>query len=160
MSGPVLLVLRLLITASIYAFLGWALWALWRDVQQQSALLANRKIPTISLNIQPAREELRVSHFVQPEILIGRDLAADVRADDETLSARHARLTYHHRQWWLEDLQSTNGTFLNRERLYTPTVVVSGDQVDCGSMTFTISLATESINPPTQKIPSQLDDLD
>jgi pSer/pThr/pTyr-binding forkhead associated (FHA) protein len=160
MSGPVLLVLRLLITASLYAFLGWALWALWRDVQQQSALLSNRKIPTISLNIRPFREEARVRHFVQPEILIGRDLAADVRDDDETLSARHARLAYHHRQWWLEDLQSTNGTFLNRERLYTPTVVVSGDQVDCGSMTLTIGLTTDSINPPTQKIPPQVEDFD
>ena len=154
MSGPVLLALRLVLAASLYAFLGWALWGLWKDVQQQGHILLARKIPTLSLTIQFSREDVRVSQFTQPEILIGRDPAADIRSEDETLSARHARLVYHHRQWWLEDLNSTNGTHLNQDRLYTPTVIVSGDRVDCGPLTVTIGLAGEEINPPTQKITS------
>jgi len=160
MSGPVLLVLRLLVTVCLYAFIGWAFWALWKDIQQQAHLIASRKIPTIRLMVEHETLEPYTTHFSQPEILIGRDPVADVHAEDEILSARHARLTYHHLQWWLEDLNSTNGTLLNGERLYTPTIVVSGDQVECGKFSLTIGLAVETINPPTQRIPSVHEDLD
>ena len=49
--------------------------------------------------------------------MIGRDTHCDLSVMDEALSAHHARITFHHGQWWLEDLNSTNGTFLNREKL-------------------------------------------
>ena len=51
MSGPVVLALRLLLTVSLYAFLAWAFINLWRDIKLQSALLAARKIPPISLTL-------------------------------------------------------------------------------------------------------------
>jgi pSer/pThr/pTyr-binding forkhead associated (FHA) protein len=53
-------------------------------------------------------------------------------------------LSYHHNQWWLEDLGSTNGTLLNQEKLTIPTVVISGDEFRCGETRFTITLATPS----------------
>jgi pSer/pThr/pTyr-binding forkhead associated (FHA) protein len=64
--------------------------------------------------------------------------------EDAAASARHARLSYHHNQWWLEDLGSTNGTLLNQEKLALPTVVISGDEFRCGETRFTITLATAS----------------
>jgi pSer/pThr/pTyr-binding forkhead associated (FHA) protein len=59
---------------------------------------------------------------------------------DEALSAHHARLAHHHGQWWLEDLNSTNGTLLNRERLTTPAVVITGDEFKCGNTVFGIQV--------------------
>ncbi|HQU36847.1 MAG TPA: FHA domain-containing protein, partial [Anaerolineales bacterium] len=67
----------------------------------------------------------------------------DVSLMDETLSAQHARITYHHRQWWLEDLNSTNGTSLNENPLTTPTVVISEDEFKCGNVSFVIRIDTE-----------------
>ncbi|NOY98893.1 MAG: FHA domain-containing protein [Chloroflexi bacterium] len=152
MSGPILLALRIGLTVSLYAFLGWALLTLWQNVQQESALLAARKVPAIDLISQDAQAEPVVRHFAQPEITLGRDLHCEVPLDDETVSARHARLTYHHGQWWLEDLGSTNGTTLNQERVSTPTVVITGDQIGCGKATLTVRLASDSLSPPTQRV--------
>ena len=76
--------------------------------------------------------------------LLGRDPVCDFQIKNETVSARHARLSYHHKQWWIEDLNSTNGTFLNEEPLYTATVIVSGDEIRCGQVDILVSIGDKS----------------
>jgi len=141
MSGPVVLALRLLLTVSLYVFLGWAFLSLWRDIHFQSTLLAGRKVPTLGLSISNSMRTSQVKHFNQAEVTIGRDPACECPVDDEAISARHARLSYHHNQWWLEDLDSMNGTLLNQEKLILPTVVISGDEFRCGETGFRITFA-------------------
>ena len=153
MSGPVVFALRLLLTVSLYAFLGWAFLSLWRDIKLQSALLATRKIPPLSLTFARADQVQQVRRYIQAEVTIGRDPACECPIDDDAVSARHARLSYHHNQWWLEDLDSTNGTMLNQEKLAIPTVVISGDEFCCGGTTFTISLVGDLLIPPAKKSP-------
>jgi pSer/pThr/pTyr-binding forkhead associated (FHA) protein len=152
MSGPILLVLRFLLAVCLYAFLAWAFLNLWHDIQQQSTLLATRRVPPISLTITRDDQPPQVRHFKQPEITIGRDPACECPLKEDTVSARHARLSHHHGQWWLEDLDSTNGTSLNQERLSTPTVVISGDRIGCGKTRLTVALSGDMLMPPTQKI--------
>jgi len=144
MSGPVVFALRFLLTVGLYAFLAWAFMSLWRDIKLQGALLAARKVPPISLTIARADLAPQVRHFAQAEVTIGRDPACECPLEDAAVSARHARLCYHHNQWWLEDLGSTNGTLLNQEKLAIPTVVISGDEFRCGETCFTITLAAAS----------------
>jgi pSer/pThr/pTyr-binding forkhead associated (FHA) protein len=152
MSGPIVLIFRLALTLSLYAFLGWALYTLWRDVQGQGNLLASRKVPKISLLLQPEGGPATPRHFAQAEITLGRDPNCDIVLQDETVSARHARLSYHHGQWWLEDLASTNGTLLNQQPLSTPTVVINGDQISCGKAIVSVNLSSEALVSPTQRI--------
>jgi pSer/pThr/pTyr-binding forkhead associated (FHA) protein len=153
MSGPVVLGLRLLLTASLYAFLGWAFINLWRDIKLQSDLLAARKIPPIRLSITRDDQVSQTLQFDQAELTIGRDPACECPLDDDVVSARHARLSYHHNQWWLEDLASTNGTFFNQEKLTLPTVLVSGDAFRCGKTQFTVSLASDHLGATARKDP-------
>jgi pSer/pThr/pTyr-binding forkhead associated (FHA) protein len=144
MSGPVVLVLRLLLTVCLYAFLAWAFTNLWHDIKLQGALLAARKIPPISLAFSSAGQVSQIRRFIQSEVTIGRDPACECPIEeDEAISARHARLSYHHNQWWLEDLDSTNGTVINQEKLVIPTVVISGDEIRCGGTLFTIALTSD-----------------
>jgi pSer/pThr/pTyr-binding forkhead associated (FHA) protein len=140
MSGPVVLVLRLLLTACLYAFLAWALVSLWREIRLQSALLSSRLVPPINLTFSKNGQGAETRRYLQPEVTIGRDPACECPVEDSSISARHARLSYHHNQWWLEDLASTNGTLINQEKLTLPTVVVAGDEFRCGETLFTISL--------------------
>jgi len=142
MSGPFVLALRLLLAFSLYAFLGWAFYNLWRDIKQQGELLALRKIPPIKLTIIPGKSTSETRGFLLPEVIIGRDPACECKVDDETVSIRHARLSFHHNQWWLEDLNSTNGTTLNQGKLNMPTVVMSDDEFRCGDTLFVISIKT------------------
>lgn len=134
MSGSIVLVLRLLLALALYGFLGWALYTLWQDVHRQAAGVVSRRIPGINLTVQAGSEEAGgVKHFIQPEIMLGRDPICDISVADETVSARHARLIFHHGQWWLEDLNSTNGTRLNQETVAQPIVLTTGDEIVLGS---------------------------
>lgn len=155
MSGPVVFALRLLLTISLYVFLGWAFLTLWRDIRLQGGFLESHKVPPISLTISHSSLAPQIRHFNQEEIIIGRHPSCECPVDDETISARHARLSFHQNQWWLEDLNSTNGTLLNQEKLTIPTVVISGDEFRCGDTHLTISLASDIMTAPTKQIPRQ-----
>jgi len=150
MSGPIFLAIRILLTISLYAFLTLAMVLLWQTVRQQSRLLTTRRVPPITLSIQKPEQPPATRHFTQPEVAIGRNPTCECPIDHETVSARHARLSYHHGQWWLEDLQSRNGTFLNHDRLDTPAVVADGDEIGCGSVNFTIHLDSALEFPPDE----------
>ncbi len=113
MSGVITLILRLILAFALYGFLGWALFILWRDIRKQGIQLASRRVPGINLTIRRGQNPPLVTNFSQPEITIGRDPGCGIPLIDDTVSTLHAQLTYHHNQWWLEDLSSTNGTTLN-----------------------------------------------
>jgi len=150
MSGPVVLVLRILLTISLYAFLAWAFISLWRDIKIQGNFLAAHSIPPLSLTLLQEGMSPQIRNFVRPEVTIGRNPACECPLEDETVSGRHARLSYHHNQWWLEDLKSTNGTLLNQEKVTLPTVVISGDEFCCGDTRISISLPGELVISPTK----------
>ncbi len=138
MTGVVLLVLRFLLALSLYAFLGWALYTLWRELRSQADILTVRRAPSIALESPDGRMAFR---FNKPEITIGRDPSNDCPIEDMTVSTQHARFSYHHNQWWVEDLGSTNGTFVNQEAVSTPLVLTAGDQIRCGQIVFNISIS-------------------
>lgn len=152
MSAVIVLALRLALAVALYGFLGWALITLWRDMQQTSVRLSTRKVPPIGLTLKNVQDSVQRS-FQQSEVTLGRDPASDVPLNDETVSARHARLSYHHGQWWLEDLGSMNGTLLNAARLTTPTVVTDGDLIECGQAAVRVSLGAQVIVEPTVRLP-------
>lgn len=152
MSGTIVLALRLAATLALFAFLGWSLYFLYREVSRQGLSLASRRIPGISLSIKLEAGISSLKYFAQPEVILGRDPGCDIPLIDDTVSTRHAQLSYHHNQWWLEDLASTNGTLLNGTPVSMPTVITSGDEIKCGATRMVISLSENVINEPTQKI--------
>lgn len=65
-------------------------------------------------------------------ILLGRGTDAAIRLDDDYVSTRHARFATNGEQWFVEDLGSTNGTYLGSQRLTTPTPIGIGIAVRLG----------------------------
>ncbi|MFN8435335.1 MAG: FHA domain-containing protein [Anaerolineales bacterium] len=157
MSGSVVLALRILTALALYGFLGWVLVFLYREVQRQGIVLANRRVPGISIMVTPKGGMGTLRYFHQAEITIGRDPGCDIPLPEDTISARHAHLTYHHNQWWLEDLASTNGTWLNEMRITTPTVITSGDEIQCGGSNLSVSLSENVIIEPTIRLKNKPD---
>lgn len=143
MIATVVLVLRLALAIALYVFLGWSLLTLWQELRIQGRTISNQKKAGISVKQMPENGEEREFHFFQTEILIGRHTRSDLTVMDENVSAQHARLTHHHGRWWLEDLNSTNGTFLNGSKLNTPTVVITEDEFRCGNTRFTLRVDAE-----------------
>ena len=65
-------------------------------------------------------------------ILLGRGADATIRLDDDYVSTRHARFVPHGDDWYVEDLGSTNGTYIGSQRITGPMVVSIGVQVRVG----------------------------
>lgn len=139
MTGVVILILRVIFALVLYLFLGYILYALWRDLRLHQEIIHDRQIPTLYLLADTGIEEVEKS-FTASEVIVGRDPACDFSLKHDTVSARHARFRYHLNQWWLEDLQSTNGTFVNDEPLTTSTVLMSGDTVRCGQVNVAVQI--------------------
>lgn len=76
--------------------------------------------------------------------LIGRDVTNDVVVGDAEVSRQHSRITRTPGGYVLEDLGSTNGTFVNGERLVAPRVMNPGDLVALGE---TVSLTFDATSP-------------
>ncbi len=68
---------------------------------------------------------------------IGRAIENDIVVTSKRVSREHARIRREGRKLLLEDLGSTNGTFLNDERLAAPAELRDGDQVAVGEVVFT-----------------------
>lgn len=139
MIAIVFLILRLVLVVLLYAFLLWALYTLWNDLRMQTLALQAPQIPPITLEVTNLLDE-QPATFDLPEILVGRSASANYTIRNETVSSQHARLSYHHHQWWVEDLKSTNGTFLNGERVGSPTVVMNGDELRCGQVNIRVTV--------------------
>jgi pSer/pThr/pTyr-binding forkhead associated (FHA) protein len=69
-------------------------------------------------------------------LLIGRGSDAAIRLDDDYVSTRHARIAASGDQWFVEDLGSTNGTYLGAQRLSQPTTLQVGTQIRIGKTTL------------------------
>lgn len=69
-------------------------------------------------------------------LTLGRDDGCDLRPPDDYLSQHHARFTRRDDAWFVEDLGSTNGTFLNGSQLTGPVEVRANDEVKAGTTTL------------------------
>lgn len=127
----IVLLLRILMVVALYTFLGWMIYTLWSDLRFHSQILSRRKTPPLTILMENDPEAEKRS-FSQNEIIIGRESSCDIPLTDSVISGRHARLVYRNLHWWVEDLMSTNGTYLNDERVESPAILIHGDELRIG----------------------------
>jgi pSer/pThr/pTyr-binding forkhead associated (FHA) protein len=137
-----LLALRLLMAILLYAFLAAVLVMLWRDLRQATA---SREAPRPGgqlIVLDAADEVLAVGATfpLQPLTSMGRSPTNTIPIPDTYVSAQHTLLTLREGQWWLEDLDSRNGTLLNGTRIGGPTVVSAGDVIGVGRTQLKLEL--------------------
>lgn len=76
------------------------------------------------------------SFDIGKEIIIGRGRGSGVLIRDSFTSTRHARVFLKGGQYWLEDLKSTNGTYLNEVQVGRPVLLTDKDIMQVGGVTF------------------------
>ena len=74
-----------------------------------------------------------VSRVAQANVPAGD---SDLIVDDEYASTHHAKLVFINGEWLIQDLDSTNGTFLDGQKVSTPQPVAMNAQVRIGQTTF------------------------
>ncbi len=94
------------------------------------------------------------------QISIGRDSSNDIVINDAEISRRHARMTFQGGKYVLEDLGSTNGTFVNGQRLAGPRVLKPGEVVSFGEQivlvfeAVAIDAGATVVSPRAAAVPS------
>jgi pSer/pThr/pTyr-binding forkhead associated (FHA) protein len=66
-------------------------------------------------------------------MVVGRAPECEIRLEDTYVSQQHARVFAKRETWYLEDLGSTNGTFVNDQKLAAPALVQPGDRIRIGT---------------------------
>jgi len=82
-------------------------------------------------------------------VLIGRDAGVDLPLDDGQASRHHARVTPAPAGAVVEDLGSTNGTFVNHEEVHGPTQLAPGDELVVGVTVMELRSAGEVARQPS-----------
>lgn len=70
------------------------------------------------------------------QVLIGREQDCQIVLDHPAVSKHHARISNINGQWMIEDFQSSNGTFVNGQRIYQAQTIRSSDVIGLGSLSF------------------------
>jgi len=156
---PVAVALKFGFLAVLYLFLLWTVRSAWRDLRRNAAVEERAATADDATGMHVAARGLdgagdddgapvlRVataaglrsgSAFDLTEgALLGRGDQADIVLEDSFASSRHARLVPHGDVMVLEDLGSTNGTYLNGEPLRGPQPLHVGDRIRIGDSEFT-----------------------
>lgn len=90
-----------------------------------------RGSPTHLLVVEGAESGAR-AELADAPLLIGRGSDAAIKLDDDYVSTRHARVAASGDEWFVEDLGSTNGTYVGPVRITQPTTIGLGVQVRVG----------------------------
>jgi len=124
----------------IYLFLFWLLRLISKDLKdkpQQRSNKENRSKKRAGLVLEESPGLIVPIHFsVAGEITIGRSPRNNIRIDDDAASYFHAKIFADNGSFLLEDMGSTNGTFVNGEMVKEPLQLQSGFQVTIGRSKF------------------------
>lgn len=148
MDSIVLQIFRIGLLLLLWFFIFMAVRAMYRDVKlaggvQAGAPAAPRRA------VVPGRREaakqltvvegpLKGSHMAVgtlEEVVMGRSPDSDFQLGDDFASARHARLFRRGSDWFVEDLDSRNGTFVDGARIDQPEHVGVGSDIKVGRTT-------------------------
>jgi len=97
------------------------------------------RAPRLVIERAPGHEPGMI-YDLDGDLVLGRGDHADIRLEDPFASSRHARVYEQGNIVVIEDLDSTNGTYLNEELLETPRPLHPGDRVRIGDSEFTFEV--------------------
>jgi hypothetical protein len=161
---PVSVALKFGFLAVLYLFLLWVAWSATRDLRRGRSGVADRApvAPVDATGMYDAAAGLADPELdeIAPRLVVDRapghesgssyDLShgatlgrgnVEIQLDDPFASSRHARILREGHVFVIEDLGSTNGTYLNEEPLSGPQPLHPGDRIRIGDSRFTFDVS-------------------
>ncbi len=108
---------------------------------------------------------LVVSFSPEQPVYLGRSKLCQIRFDASDVSARHARMGYENEEFWIEDLGSTNGTFVKEQQISGRVPLLAGTPVVLGREITIVGVASEeelknvtqnTVPPDHRKAPAEV----
>jgi FHA domain len=162
--APVSVALKFGFVAVLYLFVLWVSRSARRDLRRDDTVVADRaepipigadatgmysasappvdvahRSPQLVVERAPGHEAGMI-YDIDGDLVLGRGDRAEIRLEDPFASSRHARIFEQGNAVVIEDLGSTNGTYLNEEVLQTPRPLHPGDRVRIGDSEFTFEV--------------------
>ena len=148
MTDALLNALKLMLLALIYLFFARVLWAVWSEVRTpvmpaarvgggsasrgRAKKSVGKGVPMFVV-IEP-KQHRGATYNLSSVLAIGRLEDNDIVIDDDSfISSHHARIEIRPEGAWVVDLGSTNGSFVNGQRLTGERSVRKGDRIQVGS---------------------------
>ena len=144
MSPQLIRLLTICLLLLIYLFFFRVLRAVWvgvrpaREMAPRGTRQPKAALPPSGLVVRTPETQRGRRYPLADELTMGRAAGCDVTVDDSYASQIHARVFRRDDNFLLEDLGSTNGTYLNRQNVSTPTVLKAGDQIQVGSTVYEV----------------------
>lgn len=158
MSEQLLFLLKLCLLALLYLFFFRVLRAVWAELRTPAVATpapvaapaaprpgrrsrkdqerqARQQRPPQLVIVEPG-DQRGQAFTLGAEATVGRAAGCQVTIDDTFVSQLHARVFTRDGRWLVEDLGSTNGTYLNRQRVSGPMVFEPGDRLQVGNTVF------------------------
>jgi hypothetical protein len=147
LSEQLLNVFKLCLLVLLYLFFARVLRAVWAELREpKPVVVAPAAVAASPPPSNPKRSAARprlvvvsppeladTAYELIEELTIGRAAGCHISLDDRFISQVHARMFLRDGQCFIEDLGSTNGTFLNENKVAGPSVVKRGDRVKIGN---------------------------
>lgn len=150
MSDAALTLVNLGLLAALYLFFAWVLYSGFSQLRSPAAASAAPPATAKKASTSPRSAKGQVTitapaalsgsvMSIGDEFSIGRAAACNLTLDDTFVSQHHTSIVWKNRQYVVADAGSTNGTFVNEQRLTQPVVLRPGDQVRIGSTVLEFS---------------------
>jgi hypothetical protein len=146
---PLLAILKFCLLALIYLFFFRVLRAVWAEmspapvrtsvpagagarVERSGPARPGRSTAGAHLRVVEPADQRGKTYEVADELTVGRAAGCQITLSDTYVSQLHARLFRRDGQLYVEDLGSTNGTYLNRKKVTGPVALRRGDRLQIG----------------------------
>ena len=141
----VFIALRFLFLALLYVFIILLIRAIYRDMKapayEPAAKPARRKKQVKpQLVVVAADRNIGARYDLADHITIGRAAGSNIVIEDTYASQLHARVFKSEGSFYMEDLGSTNGTYVNGRKISYPMELRGGDRIKIGKMVFEFSI--------------------
>jgi pSer/pThr/pTyr-binding forkhead associated (FHA) protein len=155
---PLLAILKLCCLALLYLFFLRVIRAVWAEVKTVPAASAaappttaapavaapagrraRRKGPATHLVVVEPRDQKGRSFELGQELTVGRAAGCQITLDDSYASQLHARVFQRDGLLYVEDLGSTNGSFLNGKKVTSPVTLERGDHLKVGNTVLEVA---------------------
>lgn len=130
-------ILKYAFLAFLYLFLFWLLRLIAKDLRPGEKPAARSAVHRAKLVLEKSPGQTRTRLIpIKDEITIGRGSENTVALDDESVSTFHARIFVEGDRFMLEDLGSTNGTFVSGQIVVGQTPLQTGNSINIGRSQF------------------------
>lgn len=139
-------ILSYVFTVIIYLFIFAVIRLIYLDVKKMSRFEENDASDLECASLKTVKSKIALEHplknryTIYEEAVIGRSKKCDIVINEDFISSEHIRIWYDGGEWYLEDLSSRNGTFVNGKRIINTVILDPEDEISMGGLKFVFEL--------------------